>query len=322
MLVRLALATVFLAGLSAAAIGLLPPGGVPAAHAQQLNAPPWLMRHVGTGAGQIAPVVLYRARSLYFQQLQGGKIRNGCYFAMDATRPSGVGKNGRFYIICERNQVFKVMSSGHGNGRNLGRLGNFANGRECAKNFSNAQDSKLTAGGPYLTAELKDSFKGYYKANGKTQPLVRTFIQFEGMGEAANARPREIGGHASVTLHWQCRMKVPGNQYADKEGFVPYGSFVNYTGGRSNGCTSWSWEDAQDIKELVRNNPTTLYIYPESRDIAAVAGGTNGAYWNAACLRSIGKPKFWPKEQLEPVIQRWKASLPKGPPPKPLPICR
>jgi hypothetical protein len=308
--------------LAAGAIACLSLGtGGPAAQAQDLNAPPWLMRHVGTGEGQIAPVVLYRARSLYFQMLQAGKTRNRCYFAMDATRPSGVGRNGRFYIICERDQIFKVMSSGHGNGRSIPGA-NFANGRQCAKNFSNALDSKLTAGGPYLTAELKDSFKGYYTASGKSQPLVRTFIQFEGMGEAANARPREIGGHAAVMLNWKCRMKVPGNQYADGEGFVPYGSFVNYTGGRSNGCTSWSWEDTQEIKGLVRNNPAALYIYPESRDIAAVASGTNGAYWNATCLRTIGKPKFWPKEQLEPVIQRWKASLPKGPPPKPLPICR
>lgn len=294
---------------------------VPSARAQTLEAPRWLMAHVGTGAGEIAPVVLYRARQLYLQKLRSGEIRNRCYFAMDATRPSGVGKNGRFYIICEREQVFKVMSSGHGNGRDLGRLGDFANGRQCAKNFSNALDSKLTAGGPYVTAELKDSFKGYYNASGKAQPLVRTFIQFEGMGEAANARPREIGGHAAVTLRWQCRRKAPRNQYANDEGYVPWGTLVNYTGGRSNGCTSWSWSDAQDIKAMVQNNPTTLYIYPESRDIEAVAKGARGAYWNSACLRAIGKPKFWPKQQLEPVIARWKASLPKSEP-KPLPICR
>ena len=77
----------------------------------------------------------------------------------------------------------------------------------------------------------------------------------------------------------------------------------------------------------MKDKPTTLYIYPESRDIAAVAkaaaGGhalSAGLYWNAACLKQIGTPKFWPKETLEPVIAQYKADHP-APPPQPLPIC-
>ncbi|MEG6509973.1 murein L,D-transpeptidase catalytic domain family protein [Methyloligella sp. 2.7D] len=283
--------------------------------------PGWLQAQIGTGEGQIAPVVLQRARALYYQKLGSGEIRNGCYFAMDATRPSGVGKHGRFYIICEGDRVYRVMSSGHGNGRNLPGVANFANGRDCAKHFSNAEDSLLTAGGSYVTAELKPSFKGYFRENGQYRALIRTFIQFDGMGETANARPRQIGGHPSVIIRAQCRMKAPGNEYADKNGYVPYGTFINYTGGRSNGCTSWSWSDAKQINAMVKDNPTSLYIYPESRDIVAVGRGVPGAYWNAACKRAIGTPKFWPRETLAPAIAQYKKAHP-SPPAKPLPICK
>ena len=50
--------------------------------------PAWLQKHVGTGEGQIAPVVLERARALYQQKLRQGEVRNPCYLAKDATRPS------------------------------------------------------------------------------------------------------------------------------------------------------------------------------------------------------------------------------------------
>jgi hypothetical protein len=93
---------------------------------------------------------------------------------------------------------------------------------------------------------------------------------------------------------------------------------VDYAGGRSNGCTCWSPADADQIISMVKGNPTTLYIYPESRDIAAV--GKAGAYWNASCLKEIGKPKFWPRQRLEPIIAQYKKDNP-PPPPQPLPIC-
>ncbi len=79
----------------------------------------------------------------------------------------------------------------------------------------------------------------------------------------------------------------------------------------------------------MKDNPTTLYIYPESKDIAAVdvalASGRSpaqaGLYWNSDCLKEIGQPKFWPKQQLEPVIAQWAADHP-PPPPKPAPLCQ
>jgi hypothetical protein len=129
-----------------------------------LDIPAWLQAHVGTGEGQIAPVVLQRARALYRKKVSDGAVSNPCYFAMDATRPSvsrGSRLGRRFYIICEADRSFRAISSGYGSGRNLRGIANFSNGRECAKNFSNAEGSKLTTGGGYVTAETRTSFKGY-----------------------------------------------------------------------------------------------------------------------------------------------------------------
>jgi len=288
----------------------------------------WLQAHVGEGEGQIAPVVLQRARALYLKKVSEGAVNNPCYFAMDATRPAGLGR--RFYVICEVDRTFRAVPSGHGNGRNLRGIANFANGIRCAKNFSNAMDSKLTTGGPYVTAEIRTSFKGYYRVSGgKSAALLRSFLQFDGEGDTANARPRAIGGHPAVVLRGECLRKYPDSPYANNEGYVSFGQLVNYSAGRSNGCTTWSPSDAERILSLVKDKPTTLYIYPESTDIAAVAQAVKagrspsraGLYWNASCLREIRSPNFWPRETLEPILAQYKKAHP-PPPPGPAPICK
>jgi hypothetical protein len=291
--------------------------------------PAWLQAHVGQGEGEIAPVVLERARALY--QRKG--MRNPCYFAFDATRPHDLGGGGlgrRFYIICEAEQSFRAISSGHGGGRDLDGVADFSNGRRCVKNFGNALDSNLTTGGAYVTGETVASFKGYYRAAGGGEAIfTRAFLKFDGQGDAANARERAIGGHPAVLLRGVCRRRDPQSPHADHDGYVPFGKLVSYEAGRSDGCTSWTASDAAAIMGMVRNDPTTLYIYPESRDIEAVAHAVQageapsraGLYWNAACLREIGAPRFWRKETLEPLIARWRAEHP-APPPEPPPICR
>ena len=307
---------------SARSFAALQPSGVPA----------WLQAHVGEGDGQIAAVVLERARALYLKKVAAGAVSNPCYFAMDATRPGDMG-NGvlgrRYYVICEASQSFRAISSGHGGGRKLQGTVDFSNGRRCSKNFGNAMDSELTAGGAYMTREAKTSFKGYYRTGARQDAaFLRTFIQFDGEGEAANARQRVIGGHAAQVLRGMCMRKSPNSSYADHDGMVPFGKLVDYAGGRSNGCTSWSPADAQQIISMVKDNPTTLYIYPESGDIAAVAQAKAGGhsltgtnlYWNASCLKEIGSPKFWPKKTLEPIIAQYKKDHP-APPPQPVPIC-
>jgi hypothetical protein len=54
---------------------------------QPTGVPAWLQAHVGEGEGQIAQVVLQRARALYLKKVSEGAVKN--YFAMDATRPGG-----------------------------------------------------------------------------------------------------------------------------------------------------------------------------------------------------------------------------------------
>ena len=294
---------------------------------QRPDVPAWLQAHVGEGEGQITQVVLQRARALYLQKVSEGAVKNPCYFAMDATRPGGFVR--RFYVICEADRSFRAIPSGHGNGRNLNGIANFANGPRCAKNFSNAMDSKLTTGGAYVTDETITSFKGYYRDSaGKYVAFSRSFVQFDGEGDAANARPRAIGGHPAVLLRGVCLRKDPDSPYANQDGYVPYGQLVNYSGGRSNGCTSWSPSDAGQIIPMMKE-PTTLYIYPESTDIAAIAQAVKagrspsraGLYWNASCLKEIGSPKFWPKETLGPILVQYKKDHP-APPPQPPPICK
>ena len=296
---------------------------------QAPDVPPWLKAHIGDGEGQITQVVLQRARELYLQKVSEGAVKNPCYFAMDATRPAGFGR--RFYVICEADRSFRAVPAGHGNGRNLKGIVNFANGIRCAKNFSNALDSKLTTGGPYVTAEIRTSFKGYYRVSaGKTEMLIRSFLQFEGEGDTANARERAIGGHPAVVLKVQCRRKDPDSAYADEDGYVPFGTLVNYSGGRSNGCTTWTPSDSEKIFAMATDRPTTLYIYPESDDIAAIAQAVKagrslaraGLYWNASCLREIRAPKFWPKETLEPVLVEYFKKDRPSPQPQPPPICK
>ncbi|MGK2923730.1 MAG: hypothetical protein ACSLE4_13280 [Methyloceanibacter sp.] len=302
--------------------------GLPRAFAaeQAPDLPPWLRAHVGDGEGQISEVVLRRARGLYLEKVREGKAKNPCYFAKDATRPAGTAR--RFYIICEAQQSFRAVSSGHGNGRKLSGA-NFANGIRCAKNFSSAEGSKLTTGGAYVTAETRTSFKGYYRTGGKRVPLLRSFLQFEGEGDTANARERAIGGHPAVLLRNMCRRKDPESPYANDEGYVAYGSLLDYSAGRSNGCTSWTPLASETIFEVLEDKPTTVYIYPESTDIDAVAAAVKagkspsreGLYWNASCLREIGAPKFWPKETLRPIIDAYRKAHPPGPS-RPLPLCK
>jgi hypothetical protein len=300
---------------------------------QSSGVPDWLRAHVGQGEGQIAQVVLLRARALYQRRLREVAVKNTCYFAMDATRPNDLtdSKLGRrFYVICESDQSFRAISAGHGGGRDLKGIADFSNGKQCAKNFSNAMDSELTAGGAYMTAETKTSFKGYYRVSANQEGvLIRSFVQFDGEGETANARQREIGGHPAELLRNVCLRKDRRSPYANLDGYVPFGTLVDYAGGRSNGCTSWSPSDAGQIIAMIKDDPTTLYIYPESADIGAVARAVAagrslsgvGLYWNASCLNEIRAPKFWPKEALEPILAQYKKDH-SAPVQRPTPVCK
>ena len=80
---------------------------------------------------------------------------------------------------------------------------------------------------------------------------------------------------------------------------------------------------------MVKDDPTTLYIYPEAADIDAVTQAVQAGrslshpehYWNASCLKDIGSPKFWSRKALEPILARYNMDHPPPPPGRP-PICK
>jgi hypothetical protein len=128
----------------------------------------------------------------------------------------------------------------------------------------------------FVSLNIKGYFslniKGYYRDSArKAAVLMRSFVQFDGEGDAANAKLRAIGGHPAVLLRGVCLRKDPDSPYANRDGYVPFGKLVDYTGARSNGCTSWSRSDAGQIIPMVKDKPTTLYIHPKSEDIGAIA---------------------------------------------------
>ena len=45
---------------------------------QSSDVPAWLRAHVGEGEGQIAQIVLLRARTLYQQKVSEGAVKNPC----------------------------------------------------------------------------------------------------------------------------------------------------------------------------------------------------------------------------------------------------
>ena len=302
----------------------------PSVFAQGAPVPAWLEAHVGESNGQIARPILVRARALYVRMRDAGRrqerllLRDGRDGAQQFER-----RHARAALLRDLRGRPDLPGdpAGHGAGRDLAGVADFSNGRTCAKNFGNALDSYLTTGGAYVTAETKASFKGYYRtADGQQAPLVRSFIQFDGQGDTASARERAIGGHAAVTIKGVCLRQDPDSPYANASGYVPFGTMVDYTGGRSDGCTSWSPSDTSHIVAMVKDNPTSLYIYPDAADVMAVARAVaarqslSHLYWNASCLRQIGAPQYWPDRVIAPLLARYR-SLHPPPPPRPTPIC-
>src|SRR5262249_29829671 len=159
--------------------------------------------------------------------------------------------------------------------------------------------------------------------------LIRSFVQFDGEGETANARQREIGGHPAELFRNVCLRKNPRSPDANRDGYVSFGKLQDYAGGRSNGWTSWSPSESRDIIAMVKDNPTTLYIYPNSADVGAVARAVaaswspSGArpYWNASCLKEIRTPKFWSNQTLGPILAQYKNDRPASVQ-LPTPICK
>ena len=73
---------------------------------------------------------------------------------------------------------------------------------------------------------------------------------------------------------------------------------------------------------MMKDKPTTLYIYPESTDIdgdRASGEGRPVAVARRPLLERLvpesrsASPKFWPKETLEPILVKYKEAHPQPP---------
>jgi hypothetical protein len=132
-----------------------------------------------------------------------------------------------------------------------------------------------------------------------------------------------------VVIRELCELEAPGNPYADQRvTFCLERWWITALAAATTVPVGFP-SDAERILALVKDKPTTLYIYPESTDIVAVARAVKagrslsraGLYWNPSCVREIGSPNFWPRETLEPVLVQYKKLHPPSPP-QPPPICR
>ena len=278
---------------------------------------------------------LQRARARFTSRKASGAIRNPCYFAMDATRPHdlNVGKVGaRFYVICESALIVPCLFDGSRRRPQFERHRGFRQRKavreklrqrygsvpDCWWALCNRRDENI------LPLRLCASAK-------KDAALIRSFVQFDGEGETANARQREIG-RASGTIIAE-RLSPKGSAQLLR-GSRRLRS-VRATGSlrrlaAATAAQSWSPSDAEQIIAVVKDDPTALYIYPEAADIDAVTQNGEvrpvisrqaGLYWNASCLKEIVTPKFWPKEALEPVLAQYAKAHP-APPQRSPPRCK
>ena len=147
----------------------------------------------------------------------------------------------RFYVICEADQI---VSRDSVRSRQRSR---FERHREFRKRNTVREELQQCDG--FQTDDRRSLCDGrgdhvfqrlLSRSAGKDVALIRSFVQFDGEGDTANARQRAIGGHPAVLLRGVCRRKDPDSPYADQDGYVPFGKLVDYSDGRSNGCTSWS----------------------------------------------------------------------------------
>ena len=101
--------------------------------------------------------------------------------------------------------------------------------------------------------------------------LLRTFVQFDGEGDTANARPRAIGGHPAVLLRGVCLPKNPDSPYANRRRLRSVRTAGGLRRRPQRRLHDLVAVGRWPIISVVKDNPTTLYIYPESADINAVA---------------------------------------------------
>ena len=155
---------------------------------------------MGEGDGQIAPVVLERARALYLRTQGASEIPATSPWTRrarttSAQRPAAdftssakpTARFARFPRVMAAVAICRASRISQTAGR-------------CAKNFGNAMDSDLTAGGAYVTGETNPSFKGYYRVAARPgrhlPPPLRAVRRRRRDRQRQAARHRRTSGRA------------------------------------------------------------------------------------------------------------------------------
>ena len=197
------------------------------------------------------------------------------------------------------------------------------------KEFGNAMDSRLTAGGAYMTGEVKHVFQRLLprlEQGRGVDPLVRAVCRRRRHRKRQTARHRRASGRFVAGSMSPEKSAQPVREPRWVRSIWKPRGLRRRPQQRLHQLVAIG---RQQIIPMLKDDPTTLYIYPDAADIDAVAQAVKagrslpraGLYWNASCLREIGSPKFWPKETLEPILVQYKKDHP-APPPQPTPICK
>ena len=158
---------------------------------QPSDIPAWLRPNVGEGEGQIAEVILRGARALLPKSARGRGQKSLllCHgrYASPRIKRRQIGAAVLRYL-----RIRPVVSGDFGGPwrrPQFERYRGFRQRKALREELRQCAGFETDGRWAYVTAETKTSFKGYYRASAKQDAvLIRSFVQFDGEGEVANAR--------------------------------------------------------------------------------------------------------------------------------------
>ncbi len=164
--------------------------------------------HVGDGDGQIAQVVLQRARALYLQKLSEGAVEESLLLRHGRDAPRRVWPPVLHHLrgrpVVSRGAIGSRQRPQFERHREFRQRNALRQEFQQCDGFEADDRRRLCDGGddnllqrllPELGGKIRHAFS-------------RSFVQFDGEGDTANARPRAIGGHPAVLL----RANVPAQR--------------------------------------------------------------------------------------------------------------
>jgi len=170
---------------------------------QPSDVPAWLRSHIGEGEGQIAQVVLQRARALYLKRWPQASSKIHAILPWTRRAPRGqIGESG-FTRSAKLSGRFVRPHGSWQRPQHQGRR-DFANGKECAREFRQCAGSYLTTAAP-IDARRKPRSKLLSQLRETDAVLMRSFVQFD--GEERPPMPESVRSAACAVLLRQIRFR-------------------------------------------------------------------------------------------------------------------